>query len=461
MILKDILRQEFSKHNFIRFDSFIISQLGYDTGNINDEMRLDAFARFRELTDNKKIASYTTMKKWFGIDGFAEPRREQVYEICFLLNVPEEKVSDYFTIGLSAPAFQINDYIETIFMYGIHKGLSYETCLSLIDLFENNLEENRVFDHTKMTYQLKNQFEIKKELPETDFIMWMLEYAGLFKGYSKTALEYLESLREEINNQIKKEAADRINDYLAETGYEMWRRKNLRYNEEAKDTIKRYIKRLKKDRTKKTDDIVNNINEMYKIVYGDSGANTRLLSEVYDTKHNNNSYPDWLRRVDAKYLSDLLNVAGHKERQLRTRQALKELSELSDSEACPDWIACNVESYSKGKCVPVTAGDAREWLEEDSAEHRRRCHIVERNDLLPLILYISQNKHLQVIHSDYEQYDCQVAKSEFIRIANATLTACNMETLSDRYQLDVALLCCFQNDEMFSFPDLLDAVVEL
>lgn len=462
MRFSNILKAEFSKHEFVRFDTFLIKELGYDVSVIDDDIRMEAFNRFRELTGNHMFASVATMKKWFGIAGFATPRREQVYEICFMLHVPEEKVSDYFTVGLSAPAFQINDYQEAIFMYGIHKELSFDECLRLIEMFENNLEENRVFDHTQMTYQLRNQFNIKKELSETEFIAWMLDYSSLFKGYSKTSLDYLETLRNEIIKQMKKDASERLNEYLAETGYELWKRKNSKIGEEEKNVIKRYIKKLKNDKISKlSGDIVSNINELYKIVYGEAGANTQLLAEVYSSKNNIGKYPDWIKRVDAKYLSDLFNIPDQKERQIRSRQAVVELRGMSDNAPCPAWIVYLIEKYSKEEHKKLTVKEAKEWLEKDMSEHKRRCHIVQRGDLLPLILHMAQNKHMQVIHYDYSQYDSAIAKEEFVRIANATLSACNMEPLSDAYQLDVALSACFQQDELFSYLDIIDALAEM
>jgi hypothetical protein len=48
--------------------------------------------------------------------------------------------------------------------------------------------------------------------------------------------------------------------------------------------------------------------------------------------------------------------------------------------------------------------------------------------------------------------------AHFRNLADNTMNACNMAVLSEKYQLDVALLSCFQENEMFSYAELLDAL---
>ena len=40
----------------------------------------------------------------------------------------------------------------------------------------------------------------------------------------------------------------------------------------------------------------------------------------------------------------------------------------------------------------------------------------------------------------------------------AALTACNMAPISRTYELDTALLTCFQPEEMYGYPDVLEVL---
>lgn len=57
-----------------------------------------------------------------------------------------------------------------------------------------------------------------------------------------------------------------------------------------------------------------------------------------------------------------------------------------------------------------------------------------------------------------EFYDGEDARTHFRNLADATLNACNMEVLNEEFQLDQALLACFQENEMYTYAELLDAM---
>ena len=44
------------------------------------------------------------------------------------------------------------------------------------------------------------------------------------------------------------------------------------------------------------------------------------------------------------------------------------------------------------------------------------------------------------------------------QFANAALTACNMAPIDRTYELDTALLTCFQPEEMYGYPDVLEVL---
>lgn len=85
-----------------------------------------------------------------------------------------------------------------------------------------------------------------------------------------------------------------------------------------------------------------------------------------------------------------------------------------------------------------------------------RCIVIQRSDILPLILHVAQLYYRR--DSEEKRYDAEVAKKYFKDFANTTLNACNMAPLSEKYELDMALLTRFQPEEMYTYPDVLEVL---
>jgi hypothetical protein len=81
--------------------------------------------------------------------------------------------------------------------------------------------------------------------------------------------------------------------------------------------------------------------------------------------------------------------------------------------------------------------------------------MIKRTDLLPLVFHVAQKQYTDRYG---EHYSREKACEQFRNLADATMNACNMEVLNEEYLLDRALLTCFQEHEMFSYPELLDAL---
>jgi hypothetical protein len=77
-----------------------------------------------------------------------------------------------------------------------------------------------------------------------------------------------------------------------------------------------------------------------------------------------------------------------------------------------------------------------------------------------MILFVAQRKYLEEIQCRPEKYNRQDALTVFEDMANATLTACSMETLSEQYAIDCLLKHCYQKEEMYSYCDLLEQIAE-
>lgn len=104
----------------------------------------------------------------------------------------------------------------------------------------------------------------------------------------------------------------------------------------------------------------------------------------------------------------------------------------------------------------ATVGEAKEWIASYRKENKRRCLQIQRQDILPLILYVAQHRYLEEIGQDMSSYRQKDALELFRTLADSTLAACNMSRLNEAYELDVVLCACYQAEEMFGYAELLE-----
>ncbi len=442
---------------YSEFAIVMMKWLGYDVSSeILEETRWQAYKDFLGRLDGKLPASIPTMKKWFGIGGVSIPRREQLYEICFYLHASVEEAEVLLTQGIKEPSFQINDYHETIYLYGLENSMEFAACQEMIAQYEVALQEDMVICHTHTTHELMRQFLRKKSLNPQQFLEWMLENQVFFKGYSKTTLDYMVRYRRLIVKHIREDSAICLNGLLNDTGYAAWKKRQFR-REKEEEAIRRYIYSARDLDVS----LRKSILELVQIVYSEAEPNTLVIREVFSeyaaTQLRQNLPDGMILRMTEKRLSDLFNVSIQKERQIRVTQALSVLKNGDDEMECPDWIRELVKEYSGKSCEVQTVRQAKKWLSDYTKEHRRRSLLVQRGDLLPLILYVVQNHYLDEIAYDMTAYRKEDALTSFKEVANSTLAACNMALLDEKYMLDRILLDCFHETGMYSYAEALDA----
>lgn len=457
------------RNDFQGGDLFLVRYMLGDEGTaVTPEARRRAYKEFRKRSGEREFASAPTMQKWFGIDGCARPRRSQIYEIIFYLNPGVDELVSFLTLGFREPSVQINDYTEAIFVYGLENGLGYEECMEMIQDFEQRMEDDIEVCHSQSTQELLEQFQRKKGLPKGEFMEWMAEHAGAFKGYSNTSRDYLLKFKRTICKSVRQDMKEYLKELLAETGYDAWQRKRRFRQETEGDSIRKFIYTNRK----LSDAYRKEILRLVQCVYFEEDTNVRLLSAVFSTSQYSGQHftnlGKWERlcRMTEKHLSDLLNVATQKERDIRMAHAEAVLRRRNgeDGEAgCPEWIAALISEYDGGAAQkPVmkllTVKEALHLVEAYRKEHRRRCVMVQRGDLLPFVLYVAQHRYLESISFEAGNYVWEDAKREFTVLADQTLAACNMAKLSEKYELDSLLLACFQEDEMYSYSEMLEAV---
>ena len=87
-------------------------------------------------------------------------------------------------------------------------------------------------------------------------------------------------------------------------------------------------------------------------------------------------------------------------------------------------------------------------------EQRKRCRLIDRHDLLPLIFEVAQRRYQA--DNVRKEYCREEAKNTFSLLANQILTACNMPCYEPgKYELDTILDVCFGETGLLSLYDII------
>ena len=339
------------------------------TDGVTQEDRAEAFRYFWRRIDKRLIASNPTMRKWFGIGGKSWPSREQIYAICLSLELDRNEAETFFLEGMLAPSFQVNDYREMIFLYGLDNGLTYDACQEMIAFYENNLDVSLQIEQTSKTNMLKSKYEEKKALSQEEFLLWMQDNARYFKGYSKTAYDCFLGLKSRVVELARTDAERRLKQYLAETEYEKWEKSHRLSRKSRREKIIQYVLSDAKSKERKISEATGeNIIELAGIACSSLETNSLMLSEIFTIKKKIERKMEGVEPhvMTAKYLSDLLNIASKKEQQILVDIALRNLENKKDRDACPEDIRALILKLSKNMIKRERVGEASEWLKEFS-----------------------------------------------------------------------------------------------
>lgn len=471
------------KNDFFYFDQFLIEKMlgrNYDVEEITTQIRNQAYRTCVAAMGEDKVAAVQTMQKWFGIHGRTVPSRETMFHLGFALHLTMEEVREYLIRGLHEPDFQVNDYREVLFMYGYTNQLTYAHVLELIQKFESMLEPELELQQHNHTDDMMEEYQINCHLPENEFLEWMSDSAEDFKGYSKTVLDYFRLYKEEILLGIKEEAEQDLEELLSQTTYAQWEKsrfhKGFRKNGHAdkKRNIQKYINvELRRDNGCISEDMEKRFKEVLEMAFLSVESNQELLAELYASlnskvrNYKTNNLKDTSKKriplnvnlMSDKYISDLLNISIHKERQIHLSVIQNYLTRCEEDTPLPSWMEERLRIYKYD-------GDMEDrelleqWLAKKLGEQKRRCNVLKRSDLLPLILCVAQHRHF-IRENKKENTNIAAAKKEFVELANHTLSACHMELLQpERYELDAVLMMCYQKDDIHYFADVLEELVK-
>ncbi len=408
--------------DFFNFDNYIVSrmlQLPSDKViNLTEEQREEAYQIFLEKTGQEKVASAQTIKKWFGIGGYSKPNRENMIRLFFALGLSGDEAREWMVKGALEPDFQVNDFCELIYLYGLKKHLSYQKCQEMIETFISHLSVDMEIHQHNNTNEIWHSYGEKNYLEPDEFLEWMYTIKEELKGYSMTVLNYFKDLKTEILREVQWEARKDLDLLLAETGFiRMETERKLPYINRKK-AIQRYLRRCESGKGDNiSQDLIKCIRELLPMAELSLDSGTIFLSELFSYKNGGNGRRNKndIRIMDDKYLSEILNISLQKEREL------KMLINGADKSALK--------------------------------EQKKRCRLIGRQELLPLILCVSQKRYLRE-HGDID-YNYVEARQQFETFANRILVACNMQPLQvDKLELDTLLSRCYEEDEMVEFSEM-------
>lgn len=457
--LQSSIQEWITKKGHRSFDCFLIQQMGYTLEGKDDTgTRQRAYREFCEKISHLNLASTPTMKRWFGIGGYAVPDRETVFSICFALELDEKQTEKFLVEGLKEPSFQINDYMEIIYLYGLERGLTQEECDDMAAEYEGRLDIDISFCRTHSTHELRKQYQVKKDLPRDEFLAWMVDNAKFFKGYSQTVLDYFSRYKKLILDSMKEDAEIVLQTLLEETEYFQWKRRRF-IRETNLETIRRYIYSKKKIDA----GLRENILEMAQIVYSETQPNTLLIRELFS--FNYKVLSDIVKernlfRMTEKRMSDLLGMAVQRERQMRSLFGVQALGKMDGEAPCPESI-CNLMTelgVDSNMMKTISVSQAGEWLKNYLKKQKRRCLLLQRGDILPMVIYMIQRDYMKKLSYDMDKYNAEEVMKYFEEVANATLSTCDMAPLNREYELDTLFYLCFQKSEMYSLADVLDVL---
>lgn len=481
-IIRKKLYQLNEVEQFDSFDKFITKKIwkekqGRDIeyADMPEEMyrnlREEAYLIFYRKVKPEGVASRVTIKKWFGLDGYVKPKRKQVFRLAFALHLDEDGLQEYLIKGIRQPGIQINDYREMIYLYGLGKKLSYEDCMDMIKVFETQMYHDTVFAQSTHTQRLWNMYRMNCNQPKEKFLSWMCKNAGFFKGYSKVALKHFMDIKSEMLHYIRLNAREQLFRLLEETDFYDWAAQNDIAREAYGENISRYIKNVsrRKERGTLTEELKEEIYGLNWIAHSSKEKTTDLLAELYasamesekslfKTKriHYKNRkrfhLPEEIFFMTDKHMSQIAGIAQQKEKEIRLSHALGSLEDAEGT--CPEWIQDLLCGY--GIEPPKDAKQVRELLRKTLRMQEQRCHLVQREDLLPLIHYVAQKRYEQMMQEQGVAYQCEDARIFFIQMADGILSECQMAPVSEEYQLDYLLLSCYAGEYMYSLSDIIE-----
>lgn len=408
---------------------------------ITDDDRSHAYKNLYQEIKSAQIANRQTVRKWFGIGGSCSiPSRENVLKIALATKMSVQETTEYLQYGISQPGLQENDYREFIIMYCLEHQCGLEKCQRMIEYYEQKSQFAGKWEQTSRTSWLHNQYDVVKGYTPEELLIWMHKNQKYFKGYSMTVLNCYRRLIEKCLTIFRSETQAVLVRALQKEGFFEWLRANDMGENYTNVEIERFVKnKLRSRKEPITPQSAKEIRDMVTIVYASHDRISDLVVEIYSTmpgrKKNNGNFmiynaledQNQIKRVDNKYISELLNIAILKEKQMVLQM---EIAKESNEQL-------------------------RKEMQKELKKMKQRVHLIQRSDLLVLTQYIVYQKMVEEIGQD-KVYHAESARKEFREYADRILEVCGMRKFDESYMLDFVLLSCFDQEEMYLFGDVIE-----
>lgn len=443
------------------FDTFLMERWGGSEPADEKQRRHAAFRALQKKLKDCDIAAPGTIRAWCGITKRSEPGRDKMYQLAFALHLTHEELKQYLIEGLRMPGVQVNDYREIIYYYGLEHKLSMEKCEEMILVFEKHMCRTYVPLQKTHTKRLWSFYDDWRKLDPVHFLKRMCTHAEMFKGYSKTTLDYFIRLKSELLQYIQEDVKKGMEEDLEQLGYRQWLEESGIDDGDDKELIKRFLKNISRRRKMQVNasakELIRSVRRDCSVVYAEHGRNRDVLRELYAPVVQPGTKNIFYKRASGaaakseipymseRHISDLLRVSLQKEREIQMAQALAYLRGEPKQDVCPEWIcayldklACEGHSDSdtpEKVSGSVTIGEAEEILARQHQLQKKRCLLIQRDDLLPLLLEVSGRKYKKEQELLGQKTDREEAKNRFCRMANTVLADCAMKTVED-YETD-------------------------
>lgn len=440
------LYRDITKKFYQQFDRFITfrwcGRTDADVEKLTDADRKAAYKNFYHRVKRAGIANRQTIRRWFGLEGECSiPSRSQIIKAALAAGLSVEETTEYLQYGISQQGFQENDYREFIAKYCLAHALGPDIYRRMVSFYEQKIQNRGEWEQESHTNWLREQYEEVKDYSKEDFLVWMHKHQRYFKGYSLTVLQCYRELIQQCLIFFRKDVQEALARELKENGYYEWQTPRDNEGTDNVHEIERFVKnKLRLRNTPMTAEAAKEIRKLMAIAYAPQDRMSDLVSELYSTmpgrKRLRREYGVYdalgreIKRVDQKYVSELLNMAVLKEKELRLR---KELASETDE-------------------------TARAQKEKELKKFHQRVHLIGRSDLLVLVQYIVYRRVEEygiVYDKSYSQKDAQ---EEFRKCADGILEMCGMRRIDENYMLDHVMMACFGEEEMYLFSEAVEGV---
>ena len=432
-----------TQHFYHKFEDFITRKWCNCRLNeeISDDDRSHAYKNLYQEIKSAQIANRQTVRKWFGIGGRCSiPSRENVLKIALATKMSVLEATEYLQYGISQPGLQENDYQEFIIMYCLEHQYGLKKCQRMIEYYEQKSQFAGKWQQTSCTSWLHDQYDVVKDYSPEEILIWMHKNQKHFKGYSMTVLNCYRQLVEKCLTIFRSETQAVLVRTLQKEGFFEWLHANGMGENYTSVEIERFVKnKLRSRKEPMTTQSAKEIRNMLAVVYASHDRMSDLVVEIYSTmpgrKKNNGKFmiynaledQNQIKRVDNKYISELLNIAILKEKQMVLQMEIAKESN---------------EQLRKEK-------------QKGLKKMKQRVHLIQRSDLLVLAQYIVYQQLVGEIEQD-KMYCVESAQREFREFADGILEVCGMRKLDESYMLDFVLLSCFDQEEMYLFGNVIE-----